>query len=98
MPKTVRFRPAIDIASDTIRFMGSVDKIISAMRNNPRDWAMAKLLTVASHYGLEVRSAGGSHHVFSHPSVKDSLSVPARRPIKAIYIKRFVALIDQIQE
>jgi len=24
--------------------------------------------------------------------------VPAHRPIKAIYIKRFVALIDQIQE
>jgi hypothetical protein len=28
----------------------------------------------------------------------NSLSVPARRPIKAIYIKRFIALIDQIQE
>jgi predicted RNA binding protein YcfA (HicA-like mRNA interferase family) len=45
-----------------------------------------------------VRSAGGSHHVFSHPQVKDPLSVPAHRPIKPIYIKRFVALIDQIQE
>ena len=49
-------------------------------------------------YGMEVRSTGGSHHVFSHPTVRDSLSVPAHRPIKAIYIKRFVALIDQIQE
>ena len=90
--------PAIDIANDTIRLMGSGDKIVNAMRNNPRDWAMAKLLTVASHYGLEVRSTGGSHHVFSHPSVMNSLSVPARRPIKAIFIKRFIALIDQIQE
>jgi len=90
--------PAIDIANDTIRLMGSGDKIVNAMRNNPRDWAMEKLLTVASHYGLEVRSTGGSHHVFSHPSVMNSLSVPARRPIKAIYIKRFIALIDQIQE
>jgi hypothetical protein len=26
------------------------------------------------------------------------LSVPAHRPVKAIYIRRFVALIDQIQE
>ena len=94
----VLVEPSSDIACDTICFMGSGEKIVNAMRNNPRDWAMAKLLTVASHYGLEVRSAGGSHHVFSHPSVKDSLSVPARRPIKAIYIKRFVALIDQIQE
>jgi hypothetical protein len=31
-------------------------------------------------------------------SVKDPLSIPAHRPIKSIYIKRFVALFDQIQE
>jgi predicted RNA binding protein YcfA (HicA-like mRNA interferase family) len=71
---------------------------IYTMRQNPNDWAMAKLLTVAKQHGLEVRSTGGSHHVFSHPSAKDPLSVPAHRPIKAIYIKRFVALIDQILE
>jgi len=40
----------------------------------------------------------GSHHVFSHPSVKDTLSVQAHRPIKAVYITRFVAVIDQMQE
>ncbi len=68
------------------------------MRQKPHDWAMEKLLTVANQYGMEVRCTGGSHHVFSHPSVRDPKSVPARRPIKAIYIKRFVALIDQIQE
>ena len=57
---------------------------------------MAKLLTVAKQYGMEVRSTDGSHHVFSHPSVKDPLSIPAHRPIKAIYVKRFMLLIDQI--
>lgn len=71
---------------------------VNAMRQNPNDWAMAKLLTVAKQHGMEVRSTGGSHHVFSHSSVKDPLSVPAHRPIKAIYIKRFVALIDQIED
>ena len=90
----VLVEPWNDIACDTIFFMGSGEKIVNAMRNNPRDWAMAKLLTVASHYGLEVRSTGGSHHVFSHPSVKNSLSVPARRPIKPIYLKKFLELID----
>jgi hypothetical protein len=73
-------------------------KLLTAMRQSPKDWAMAKLLTVARQYDIEVRSSGGSHHIFSHPSVKDTLSVPAHRPIKAIYIKRFLALIDQIQE
>ena len=39
-----------------------------------------------------------NEHVFSHSSVNDPLSAPARRPIKAIYNTRFVALKDQIQE
>ena len=78
--------------------MNTAAKLLSAMRQNPHDWAMGNLLTLANQHGMEVRSTGGSHHVFSHPSVRDPLSVPARRPIKAIYIKRFVALIDQIQE
>jgi len=78
--------------------MVAASKLLNSMRQNPHDWAMAKLLTVAKKYGVEVRSSGGSHHIFSHPSVKDPLSVPAHRPIKAIYIKRFVALVDQIKE
>ncbi|MEY3125754.1 MAG: hypothetical protein RLZZ573_2274 [Pseudomonadota bacterium] len=87
-----------DIIGAIILTMNTATKLLNAMRQNPNDWAMAKLLTVAKQHGLEVRSTGGSHHVFSHHSVKDPLSVPAHRPIKAIYIKRFVALIDQIQE
>jgi|GEM_PF-527458 len=87
-----------DIVGAIIQAVNTVTKLLSAMRQNPNDWVMAKLLTVARQYGMEVRSTGGSHHVFSHPTVNDPLSVPAHRPIKAIYIKRFVALIDQIQE
>lgn len=68
------------------------------MRENPSDWTMAQLLTIAARHGIEVRSSGGSHQVFSHPTARDSLTVPARRPIKAVYIKRFLALIDQIED
>ena len=71
--------------------MNTATKLLNAMDQNPNDWTIANLLTVAKQYGLEVRSTGGSHHVFSHASVRESLSVPARRPIKAIYIKRFIA-------
>lgn len=78
--------------------MNTATKLLAAMRQNPNDWTMAQLLTIAGRYGMEVRSTGGSHHVFSHPSVRDSLTVPARRPIKAVYIKGFLVLIDQIEE
>jgi len=87
-----------DTTGAIIEGMNTATKLITAMRQNPNDWAMTKLLTVAKQYSMEVRSTGGSHHVFSHPSVREPLSVPAHRPIKAIYIKRFVALIDQIQD
>jgi hypothetical protein len=36
--------------------------------------------------------------VFSAFRVREILSVPAKRPIKPVYIRRFVALIDAARE
>jgi hypothetical protein len=68
------------------------------MRQNPRDWSIEQLLTVARRHHVECRNSGGSHHVFSYPAVADIVTVPAHRPIKAIYVKQFVALIDRIKD
>lgn len=74
-------------------------KLRQAMRRNPaEDWQMADLLTLAKRHGLSVRSTGGSHHVFAHAQLADTLTVPARRPIKAIYIKHFLRLLDALEE
>jgi len=54
------------------------------------------LETVAAAAGVNVRKSGGSHVIFEHPAVAEALSVPARRPIKPIYIKRFVQFMDSI--
>ena len=59
---------------------------------------MDNILTIAKRKGIEVRNCGGSHHVFSHPGIEDDVTVPFRRPIKAIYIKKFLALVDAIDE
>jgi predicted RNA binding protein YcfA (HicA-like mRNA interferase family) len=67
-----------------------------AMRSKPRDWRIASLETVAAAAGVNVRKSGGSHVIFEHPAVAEALSVPARRPIKPIYIKRFVQFMDSI--
>jgi hypothetical protein len=55
-------------------------------------------LTVAERYGIEVRNNGGSHHVFSAAGVTDTLCIPAHRPVKPVYVKRFIAMIDSIKE
>jgi len=78
--------------------MNTATKLLEAMRKNPLDWRMEQLLKVARLHGFEVRNHGGSHHVFSHQSLVDTLSVPAHKPIKPLYIKRFCALIDQLKE
>jgi hypothetical protein len=78
--------------------MTVADKTLDRMRNNPRDWRIDDLLTVAERYGIEVRNSGGSHHVFSARGIPDSLCVSAHRPVKPVYIKRFLLLTDTIKE
>lgn len=74
--------------------MNTAAKTLEAMRANPRgNWSMQDLLTVATRHDLSVRSTGGSHHVFFNEAGR-SLSVPARRPIKPVYIKQFLTLLD----
>jgi hypothetical protein len=70
-------------------------KLLEKMRRNPRgDWKIDDFKAIAAHYQIEWRSPGGSHVVFV--SVGGAvLTVPARRPIKPVYVKLFVELIDK---
>ena len=73
-------------------------KLLNEMRRNPRaDWRIEQLESVARAYEVNVRQGHGSHVVFEHPRLIQALSVPARRPIKPVYIRRFVALIESIE-
>jgi predicted RNA binding protein YcfA (HicA-like mRNA interferase family) len=53
---------------------------------------------MAGRFGIVVRKGSGSHVSFSHPKWIEILTVPARRPIKPIYVKKFVSLIDMLKE
>jgi hypothetical protein len=52
---------------------------------------------VAAAHGINIRKPGGSHVVFEHPAVAEAVSVPARRPIKPVYVRRFVAFIEAVR-
>lgn len=75
--------------------MVKADKIIERMRNNPRDWSIDNLKTLASRNGVDWRQPGTSHVTFSYPGLVP-LTVPSHKPIKPIYVKRFLELIDRI--
>ncbi len=76
--------------------MSTAEKILEKMRNNPRDWRIEDVIAVAKRYNMLMRVKDGSHHVFGFPGVKDSVSIPAHKPIKPVYIKQFVELVDKI--
>lgn len=78
--------------------MTTADKTLERMRNNPRDWRIDDLLSVAGRFGIQARNSGGSHHVFTCIGSAESICVPAHRPIKPVYVKQFVAMIDSIKE
>jgi hypothetical protein len=78
--------------------MSTAEKTLERMRRNPRDWRIEDVIAVARKYNLLMRAEGGSHHVFSFPGIKDSVSIPAHKPIKPVYIKQFVELIDKAKE
>lgn len=87
-----------DVICDTSQLMNTHAKLLNRMRNNPKDWRIDDLKVVASHYRIDWRTEGGSHYVFSFPGIEQDLSVPAHRPIKPVYIRQFVALVDKVKE
>lgn len=77
--------------------MTKSEKLLHKMKTNPQDWRIEQLETIAKQYGVAIRKTGGSHVVFDHPDWVELLCVPAHRPIKPIYIKKFIALIESLE-
>lgn len=66
---------------------------------NPRgDWTIEDILKVAkSVEGIRHRHHGGSHHHFGFPGVTAICTVVERRPIKLIYVRKFVTFMDEVR-
>ena len=73
--------------------MSKQQKLLEKMRNNPRDWRIESLKTIASAYAIQWRQPGTSHVVFVRADGR-TLPVPAHRPIKPIYIRKFIEFIE----
>lgn len=79
--------------------MTKAEKRLARMRNNPKaDWQISDVETVCRAYDIacEPPTGGGSHYTVSHPSQSAILTVPARKPIKVVYIVSLVMFIDAV--
>ncbi len=72
---------------------------LDRMRANPAgDWTIADIEAPCHEYGVRCipPRGGGSHYKVSHTSRHDIFTIPGRRPIKAIYIRKLVRFIEGV--
>jgi hypothetical protein len=82
-----------DLIGSIIVIMNTAAKLLTLMRRNQLDWQIAQLQSVARQHGIDWRHDGSSHCIFIRADGQ-TLPVPAHRPIKPIYVKKFVELVD----
>ena len=73
--------------------MNTAAKLLAAMRRNPLDWQLSDLQTVARQHGIDWRHQKSSHCVFIRAD-GCTLPVPAHRPIKPVYVRKFIELLE----
>ena len=78
-----------------------MSKRLDAMRRNPRgDWKIEDVEALCREFGVLCHpvSGGGSHYKIGHPKIMRKLTVPFKRPIKPVYVKKLVAFMDDVRK
>jgi len=79
--------------------MTKADKTIAGMRANPQGWTIADVERACSQVGLACKPPKrGSHYKISHPALPEILTVPFKRPIKPVYIRELLRMIDRLEK
>jgi hypothetical protein len=70
--------------------------LLEQMRRNPAgDWTIGDVEKLCLAHGLRFRAGKGTSHCHAkHPAAVEILTIPARRPIKPVYIRKLVHYID----
>ncbi len=73
--------------------MGKKQKFLALIKNNPKNVDFKKLKKLLASFGYECVNTGGSHFVFRKQNYP-SITIPLRRPIKAIYVKKVLQILE----
>jgi hypothetical protein len=76
-----------------------MSKRLEQMRANPKsDWKIADVEALCREFGIECEPSrsGSSHYKVKHRPSGQTLTVPFKRPIKPVYIRLLIELIDKI--
>lgn len=79
--------------------MADGGKLLERMRANPRDWRIGDVERLCAAWQIDCTPPrNGSHYKVKHWAVPLILTVPAHRPIKAVYIRELVAFVDAVRK
>jgi hypothetical protein len=70
------------------------------MRANPAaDWTIDDVAALCREHVIRCTtpSGGGSHWKVSDPTQRDILTIPNRRPVKSVYIRRLVRFVELVK-
>lgn len=74
--------------------MSKKDKLIQAMKNNPKNIPFEDIRKVLEDAGYVCHNSGGSHFVFRKENAA-SIVIPYHKPIKAIYVKHVLEILGE---
>ena len=78
-----------------------MSKRLERMRSNPAaNWTIEDVEAVCREHAIlcEPARGGGSHYKVAHFAVREKLTIPFKRPIKPVYIRRLVVFTDAVRE
>lgn len=75
------------------------DRLDDMRRRPAGDWRIADVAALCREFGVlcEPARGGGSHYKIAHPRIAEKLTIPFKRPIKAVYIRKLVAFVDAVR-
>ena len=74
--------------------MSKKEKLIEAIKNNPKNVRFEDLKKILENIGYTVINNGGSHYVFTKEN-SISLTIPYKRPVKVVYVKQVIKIIEE---
>jgi len=77
-----------------------VADLLDRMRQNPAgDWAIRDVETVCRRYRIQCEPprGEGSHYKVAHPMMAEKLTIPYKRPIKSVYIRKLVVFVEAVR-
>ena len=78
--------------------MTKADKLLAQMRRNPAgDWTIQDIRKLCDRLGWQCLppSGGGSHWKIVVPGSEAILTIPARRPIKPVYVRKLLEFMEE---